>query len=254
MPSRVHSKTGSELDRMRRAGSVVAQAVEEMKWIVAPGITTRELDQVAETLILRLGGLPSFKGYRGFPSTICASINEEIVHGIPGPRRLQEGDIISLDVGAIVDGYQGDVAITLGVGHIEPETECLIAATRAALLSGIAATRDGVRLSDISHAIETTAHGAGFEVVREYGGHGIGREMHEPPRISNWGPAGQGIRLRAGMTLALEPMLTSGGYETRTLADRWTVVTADGSCSAHFEHTIAVTREGAEILTRASAE
>jgi len=234
---------------MRGAGRIVAKVLEELSACVVPGVTTGELDRIAEALIRKMGGVPSFKGYLGYPASICTSVNEEIVHGIPGSRALVEGDILSLDVGAIWRGYQGDAAITVGVGRISPLAERLIEATRAALSAGIGAVRAGARLGDISHTIEQAARSAGFEVVREYGGHGIGQRMHEPPRIPNWGPAGHGPVLKAGMTLALEPMLTTGGFETRQLADHWTVVTADGSLAAHFEHTVAVTEEGAEILT-----
>jgi len=243
-------KTPTQIALMRRAGRIVARVLDMLRSMVRPGITTGELDQAAEQLIRDLGGEPSFKGYAGYPATICASVNEQIVHGIPGDRVLQEGDIVSLDVGAIWKGYQGDAAITVPVGEISQEAERLLQATKGALVAGIATVRHGVRLGDVSHAIEMAARKAGFEVVREYGGHGIGRKMHEPPRISNWGPPGRGIRLKAGMTLCLEPMLTTGGYETLTLDDQWTVVTADGSLSAHFEHTLAVTANGAEILTQ----
>ncbi len=235
---------------MRAAGHIVARVLEELRVLVAPGITTQELDRAAESMIRKMGGVPSFKGYLGYPASICASVNEEIVHGIPSPRVLVEGDILSLDVGAIWRGYQGDAAITVGVGRISSKAKRLIEATEAALVAGIDAVRAGARLGDVSHAVECAARSVGFEVVREYGGHGIGQRMHEPPRIPNWGPGGRGLVLRPGMTLALEPMLTSGGFETRQLADHWTVVTADGSLSAHFEHTVAVTEEGAEILTR----
>jgi len=246
----VATRTPQELERMRGAGEIVARVLEEVSALARPGITTAELDRVAERIIRGMGGTPSFKGYHGYPATICASINEEIVHGIPGPRPLREGDLISIDAGAIWEGYQGDAAVTVGVGQVSPEAERLMAVTRQALEAGIAAARDGHRLGDVSHAIESVAREAGLEVVREYGGHGIGRAMHEPPRILNWGPPGKGLRLRQGMTLALEPMLTLGDYHTRQLEDGWTVVTADLSLSAHFEHTIAVTDDGGEILTR----
>ncbi len=248
----IKRKTARELERMRRAGWIVAQTLELLRGMVAPGITTRELDRAAEDLIRRLGGVPSFKGYRGYPATICASVNEEIVHGIPGERRLVEGDIISLDVGAIWEGYQGDAAITVGVGRISPQAQHLLEATQRALEAGIAAARAKARLGDISHAVELVARQAGCEVVREYGGHGIGREMHEEPRVPNWGPAGRGLVLEPGMTLALEPILTLGSFATQVLADRWTVVTADRSLAAHFEHTIVITEDGAEILTRSA--
>ena len=217
--------------------------------IALQGVTTQELDPASESLIREAGGIPSFRGYHGYPASICASVNAEIVHGIPRDRVLVEGDIVSIDVGAIWQGYHGDAAVTLAVGEISEPAAALMAATKAALEAGIAAVRDGVRLGDVSHAIERSAREAGCEVIREYGGHGIGREMHEPPSIRNWGPPGGGLRLRQGMTICLEPMLTLGGYDTRVLQDGWTVVTADGSLSAHFEHTIAVTDDGAEILT-----
>ena len=235
---------------MRQAGRIVAAVLDEMAVQAArPGVTTAELDRVAEELIRSLGGEPSFKGYRGYPATICASVNEEIVHGIPGERKLVEGDIVSIDVGAIWEGYQGDAAITVAVGQVTPEVQRLMEVTRAALQAAIAAARAGNRLGDISHAVEQTAVQGGFQVVREYGGHGIGRRMHEPPRIPNEGPAGQGLRLRAGMTLAIEPMLTTGNGQTRVLPDLWTVVTARGDLAAHYEHTVLVTQDGAEVLT-----
>lgn len=248
--SRVTPKTARELLLMRRAGEIVAQALAAMREAVKPGITTAELDVLAEEVIRREGAIPSFKGYLGYPASICASVNEEIVHGIPCGRRLQEGDIVSLDVGAIWEGYQGDAAITLPVGEVSPIARRLMEATERALEAGIAAARAGQRLGDVSHAIESVARAAGFEIIREYGGHGIGREMWEDPRIPNWGPPGRGMLLKAGMTLALEPMLAAKGYQTRVLDDHWTVVTQDKSLSAHFEHTIAITENGAEILTR----
>ncbi|MCD6303062.1 MAG: type I methionyl aminopeptidase [Anaerolineae bacterium] len=243
-------KTAGELARMRRAGEIVAEALATMKALVRPGVTTKELDAAAEAVIRKQGGIPSFKGYHGFPAAICASVNEEIVHGIPGARVLQEGEIISLDVGVIWEGYQGDAAVTVAVGQISPEARRLMDATKAALAAAIEAARDGARLGDVSHAVESTAAEWGYDVVRQYGGHGIGKEMHEAPHVPNWGPAGRGLRLRAGMTMALEPMLTSDGSQTRTLEDGWTVVTANGDLSAHYEHTIAVTENGGMVLTR----
>ena len=245
----VSRRSPEELEKMRVAGHIVGRVLARMSEIALQGVTTQELDAVAESLIREAGGIPSFKGYHGYPASICASVNEEIVHGIPRDRVLVEGDIVSIDVGAIWQGYHGDAAVTLAVGEISEPAAALMAATKAALEAGIAAVRDGVRLGDVSHAIERSAREAGCEVIREYGGHGIGREMHEPPSIRNWGPPGGGLRLRQGMTICLEPMLTLGGYDTRVLQDGWTVVTADGSLSAHFEHTIAVTDDGAEILT-----
>ena len=243
-------KSPKELELMRQAGAIVATVLGDLREMVKPGITTVALDLAAEARIREMGGEPSFKGYHGYPATICASINREIVHGIPGPRELREGDIVSIDVGVIWRGYQGDAAITVPVGEVSGQAERLLQATRAALDAGIATAKTGARLGDLSHAIEAVAKGAGLEVIREYGGHGIGREMHEAPRIPNWGQAGRGQRLVSGMTLCLEPMLTTGGHATRVLGDEWTVVTADGSLSAHSEHTIVVTEEGGEILTR----
>jgi len=243
-------KTAQEIALMRSAGLIVAKALSVMRAAAAPGVSTADLDALAEEVIRTEGGAPSFRGHHGYPATICASINDEIVHGIPSDRRLAEGDIVSLDVGAIWEGYQGDAAITVAIGAVSDEAQRLLEATERSLQAGIAAAREGRRLGDVSHAIEAVARAAGFEVVREYGGHGIGREMWEEPRIPNWGPAGRGVILRAGMTLALEPMLAAKGFETRVLDDLWTVVTRDGSLSAHFEHTILVTQDGAEILTR----
>ena len=246
----VRPKNREELAKMRRAGEIVAEALEALRQAIAPGVTTAALDRLAGTVIRDLGGIPSFKGYLGYPATICASINEEVVHGIPGARVLREGEIVTVDVGAIWQGYQGDAAITVAVGEVNKRLLDLMAATQAALEAGIRAARAGARLGDVSHAIERVARKAGFEVIREYGGHGIGQKMHEPPRIRNWGPPNQGLRLKEGMTFALEPMLSLGGYYTKVLPDGWTVVTVDGSPTAHFEHTVAVTANGAEILTR----
>jgi methionyl aminopeptidase len=242
-------KTASELAKMRVAGQIVAHVLHELRGLVQPGCTTQELDAVAERMIRAAGAVPSFKGYHGYPATICTSVNEEVVHGIPGPRVLKAGDIVSIDAGAIWEGYQGDAAITVALGSVNAVVQGLLDATVAALHAGIAATRGGARLGDVSHAIEGAARDAGYEVVREYGGHGIGQLMHEPPRIPNWGPAGRGVVLPPGLTLALEPMLTLGGFATRTLADQWTVVTVDGSYAAHYEHTIVVTESGGEVLT-----
>ena len=244
-------KSPGEVDRMRRAGRITAAAIERVLEAVRPGVTTADLDRIAERTIRAAGATPSFKGYRGFPATICTSVNEEIVHGIPGRRRLADGDLLSLDVGAIWEGYHGDSAVSVFVG--EPpsgEAEKLVRVTEEALEAGIAAMRPGARLSDISHAVEQVATGAGFSVVREYVGHGIGRSLHEDPPIPNFGPPGRGPELRPGLVVAVEPMVNLGGWETRLLGDGWTVVTADGALSAHFEHTIAVTDDGHEVLTQ----
>jgi len=234
---------------MRRAGAITAETLDLVASMVKPGVTTAALDRAAEAYIRSQGAVPSFKGYMDYPATICASVNEEIVHGIPSARVLRDGDIISIDTGVIWEGYQGDATVTVAVGEIPDDVWNLVETTRLSLAAGIAAVRDGARMGDVSHAIEMAARKGGCEVVREYGGHGIGTQMHEPPRISNWGAPNQGMRLRAGMTLCLEPMLAMGTWATETLDDGWTVVTADGSRAAHFEHTIVVTHEGAEILT-----
>jgi len=234
---------------MRQAGKVVAKILEVLKAQVKPGIKTKELDIIAASELQRLGAKSSFKGYRGYPANLCVSINEEIVHGIPGDRVLVEGDIVSLDLGAIVGGFQGDAATTVGVGKISPEAKELLAATEGALNAGIQAANAEARLGDISAGIQQYAESRGYAVVREYTGHGIGREMHEEPQIPNFGPAGTGPVLKKGMTMALEPMLNIGDWRTRVGDDQWTVSTADGSLSAHFEHTIAITDGEAEVLT-----
>lgn len=244
-------KSSSALARMREAGHIVAQVLERFREVVRPGITTAQLEEEACRVIAREGGSPSFKGYRGFPAAICTSINQEVVHGIPSPRRvLSEGDIISLDVGVIYRGYQGDAAITLPVGRVSSEVQRLLTVTEEALWEGIAQSRPGNWTGDISAAIQQYVESQGFNVVREYTGHGIGRAMHEDPQIPNFGRPRTGSRLRPGMTFALEPMVTVGHWKTRVLDDGWTVVTADGSLSAHFEHTIAVTEDQPEILTK----
>lgn len=235
---------------MRQAGRIVALTLAALTERIRPGLATLELDRLAEQTITQEGAIPSFKGYRGFPASLCVSINDEVVHGIPGKRRLREGDIVSLDVGAIYQGYQGDAAITVGVGRISKRAAALIEAAKGALAAGIAAARTGNRLSDVSWAIQSHAEARGFSVVREYVGHGIGRDMHEDPQIPNFGPPGQGVLLKPGMTFALEPMLNTGGHAVRVKGDNWTVVTIDGGLSAHYEHTIAVTEGEPEILTR----
>jgi len=247
-------KSARELELMRQAGHIVAEVHARMREMVRPGVTTAELDEAAEALIRQRNAVPSFKGYHGFPATICASINEEVVHGIPSQQRvLREGDIISIDVGAIYQGYHGDAAITLAVGEISPEAQSLMDVTQASLEAGIAAGRDENRLWDIIRAIESTVRAAGYDVLHGYQGHGIGREMHEDPGVPNSlsDPRGRvpNITLRKGMALALEPMVVIGSGKPRVLGDQWTVVTADGSLSAHFEHTIAITNGVAEVLT-----
>ncbi len=248
-------KTRHEIEAMREAARHVAEILLELRELVQPGITTAELDEHAARAIERRGLRSSFLGYGpqglpGYPATLCTSVNEEIVHGIPGPRELKEGDIIGLDFGVIAGGFHGDSAVTVPVGRVDPEVERLLATTRSALYRGIEQMVPGRRLSDIGHAIQTEAEGAGFSVVRSFVGHGIGRKLHEPPQIPNYGPPGKGPRLRPGMVFAIEPMVNVGGPGVRMLEDEWTAVTEDGSLSAHFEHTVLITEDGPEILTR----
>ncbi|MBW6467878.1 MAG: type I methionyl aminopeptidase [Coriobacteriia bacterium] len=242
-------KSVSELATMREAGRITARALRLVGEAVVPGVTTAELDAIAEEAIRSAGAVPAFKGYHGFPGTICSSINDQVVHGIPGAVPLREGDIISVDVGAIVEGYFGDSARTFAVGAISGDARALMDATRSALEAGIAECVPGRRLYDISHAVQSVAEAAGFSVVREYVGHGIGRAMHEDPQLPNFGAPGQGPTLASGMVFAIEPMVNSGQAAVRSLEDGWTVVTEDGSLSAHFEHTVAVTDDGPLVLT-----
>ncbi|MBI2846103.1 MAG: type I methionyl aminopeptidase [Chloroflexi bacterium] len=242
-------KSKSELEKMRQAGRIVAQTIGYLKEKIAPGITTGELDSWAGEFIRRQKGTPSFKGYQGFPANICVSINEELVHGIPGSRRIQEGDIISLDLGVIYKGYHADAASTVGVGDIGEEAERLLEATAGSLGAGIAQARPGNRVGDISSAIQKYVEERGFSVVQAYVGHGIGQKMHEPPAVPNYGPPGQGPLLQPGMTLAIEPMVNSGSPLTKVREDNWTVFTVDGRFSAHFEHTVAITAAEPEVLT-----
>ncbi|MGE5652889.1 MAG: type I methionyl aminopeptidase [Bacillota bacterium] len=243
-------KSDQEIQCMREAGRVVAQVLDALTKAVAPGISTAELDRLAERIIRDAGALPSFKGYNGFPASICASVNEEVVHGIPGMKVLRSGDIISIDVGAQVNGFHGDAAVTLPVGVVDPETARLLQVTEESLYKGIAQAKEGQRLSDISHAVQTHAEAHGYGVVRDYVGHGIGRAMHEDPQIPNFGPPGRGPRLKAGMVLAIEPMVNAGTFAVESMPDGWTVVTSDRRPSAHFEHTVAITTDGPVILTR----
>jgi methionyl aminopeptidase len=244
-------KSSDEIAKMRTSGRITAGTIERVLEAVKPGVTTADLDAVAEAYIVEKGATPSFKGYRGFPASICTSLNNEIVHGIPSERRvLKEGDLLSLDFGAVWEGFHSDSAVTVFVGDPpSSEAEKLVRVTEEALEAGIAQIRPGGRLSDISHAVEQCAEGAGFSVVREYVGHGVGRALHEDPQIPNYGPPGRGPEMRPGLVIAVEPMVNMGTWETAVLADDWTVVTADGSLSAHFEHTIAVTEDGHEVLT-----
>jgi methionyl aminopeptidase len=245
----INIKSEREIAFMRQAGKIVAKVLVILSEAVEPGLKTKELDIIAEREIRRLGGIPSFKGYRGYPASVCVSINDEIVHGIPGDRVINSGDIVSLDLGAIYQGYQGDAARTVGVGNISPQAQALIKATEGALQSGIQMARDNNRLGDISAAVQKYAESMGFSVVREYTGHGIGRQMHEDPLIPNYGNPGTGVVLKKGMVLAIEPMLNVGDWRTRIGSNKWTVSTIDGSLSAHFENTIVITDNEPEILT-----
>jgi methionyl aminopeptidase len=248
-------KSRAELEKMRRASRIVADALDAVTAAVRPGITTGELDRIAERAIRGAGAKPSFKGYAQsegqppYPATICASVNEEIVHGIPGKRVLRAGDVVSVDVGAYLEGYHGDAALTVPVGEISPAARRLLDVTLESLFAGIGAARAGRRLGDISAAIQRVIERGGYGVVREYGGHGVGRRLHEDPHVANHGQPGKGPLLQPGMTLALEPMANAGTHQTRVQGDDWTVVTADRRLSAHFEHTICITNGNAEILT-----
>ncbi|MEQ2528979.1 type I methionyl aminopeptidase [Robertmurraya yapensis] len=242
-------KTPREIEIMREAGRIVALTHQELKKHVAPGITTKELDAIAEKFIRSHDAYPSFKGYNGFSGSICASVNEELVHGIPGNRVLQEGDIISIDIGAEYKGYHGDSAWTYPVGNIDDESARLLDVTEQSLYIGLKEASPGERLSNISHAIQNFVESNGFSIVREYAGHGIGQDLHEDPEIPHYGPPNKGPRLKPGMVLCIEPMVNAGSRYVKTLADDWTVVTTDGKKCAHFEHTIAITETGYEILT-----
>jgi methionyl aminopeptidase len=246
----IYKKSAEEIASMRRGAEILVRTFDRLEDALRPGVTTAELDAIAEETITSAGATPSFKGYRGFTGSICTSPNEVIVHGIPGPHVVEAGDIISLDVGVFFEGFHVDSAWTFPVGEVSPETAELLKVTEASLDAAIARCRPGARLGDVGHAVEQTAEGAGFSVVREYVGHGVGRSLHEDPQIPNYGPPGRREVLAPGMTLAIEPMVNAGGPGTRALSDGWTVVTADGSLSAHFEHTVAVTGDGVEVITR----
>ncbi|GAC1362111.1 MAG: type I methionyl aminopeptidase [Actinomycetota bacterium] len=246
-------KTPEQIDRMLQAGQALAEVIAQLASYVVPGVSSLELDGKAERLIRERGAVPSFLGYRGFPGSVCASPNQVIVHGIPGPARLRAGDLLSLDVGLILDGWHADSAYTYPVGAISPTAQRLLDVTRASLDAGIEQVRPGNHLTDISHAVQRVVEQGGFSVVREFVGHGIGRELHEDPQIPNFGPPGRGPVMEPGMVFAIEPMVNVGGWRTRTLEDDWTVVTADGSLSAHFEHSVAVTPSGPLVLTRLPA-
>jgi methionyl aminopeptidase len=249
----IYKKSLDEIKVMRRAGRVVADTLDALRDALRPGISTSDLDAVAEKIIRDAGATPSFKGYRGFPASICASPNHVIVHGIPSSMKLEEGDIISLDVGAFLDGYHADSAWTFPVGDVDPKAAELLKVTEASLDAALEQCKPGNRLGDVGFAVQNVAEPAGFSIVREYAGHGVGRALHEEPSIPNYGPAGRREVLAEGMTLAIEPMVNAGGPGTKTLADGWAVVTSDGSLSAHFEHTVAITDGGHEILTRTAS-
>jgi methionyl aminopeptidase len=247
---RIILKSRQEIEKMRRSNLIVAEILEALKSEVRPGVTTRELDEKATALLAKTKGRPAFKGYNGYPAALCTSVNEEVVHGIPSDRVLREGDIVSLDFGVIFEDYFGDAAITLPVGRISSEAAELLRVAEEALKRAIEKARAGNRLQDISAAVQTEVENHGFSVVRDFVGHGIGRHLHEKPQIPNFGTAGRGVRLQAGMTLAIEPMINAGGYEVEILEDGWTAVTKDRSLSAHFEHSVAVTENGPYILSQ----
>lgn len=244
-------KSSQEIELMRHAGQIVAEVLATLAAMVKPGVTTGELDRVAAELIQRRGGRPTFKGYHGFPANICTTINYELVHGIPSSkRRLNEGDILSLDLGVTYEGFVGDAGTTVAVGEIDPIARRLLEVTEGSLYAGIAQAKAGNRTGDVSAAVQQHVESNGFAVIREYTGHGVGREMHEDPQVPNFGRAGRGIVLKPGMTIAIEPMVSQGTWRTRVMDDGWTVVTADRTLSAYFEHTIAVTENGPDILTK----
>ena len=248
----IYRKSDAELDTMRRGGRILGGALRTLGEQVAPGVTTKDLDRTFEEIVTKAGGKPSFKGYRGFPASICASPNEVIVHGIPDDRPLQDGDIISIDTGVFFEGFHTDTAWTFPVGEVAPEARHLLKVTEEALYAAIEQCKPGRRIGDVGYAVEQVAIPAGFSLVQEYAGHGVGRALHEEPWVPNYGPPGRREALTSGMTIAIEPMVNLGGAATKTLDDGWTVVTADGALSAHFEHTIAITDEGHEILTERS--
>lgn len=246
----IQIKNTEDIEKMRKAGRVVAQVHELMREMVRPGVSTAQLDREATALIERAGAVPSFKGYGGFPAALCISIDDEVVHGIPGPRTLPEGSIVSIDAGAYLDGFHGDAALSLPVGRIDADREKLLRVTEEALMLGIDQAVAGHRLGDIAHAVQTHCEQNGLSVVREYVGHGIGRDLHEEPQVPNYGPPHRGMRLEKGMAIAIEPMVNLGSYQVKTDDDGWTVRTRDGRPSAHFEHTIVITDESPQIMTR----
>jgi len=244
-------KSEKEIELMKLAGRICATALKKAGEAVEPGVTTGEIDAIVRSYIEAQGAKPSFLGYSGYPASACISVNDEVIHGIPGKRKIREGDIVSIDVGAYIEGFHGDTAATFGAGKISPEAQRLLDVTKESLYCGIRAAVIGNRIGDISAAVQNKAEGAGMSVVLDYVGHGVGADLHEAPEVPNYGRAGRGPRLVKGMTIAIEPMINLGGYEVRGLSDNWTVVTEDGSLSAHFEHTIAITEDGPIILTQA---
>jgi methionyl aminopeptidase len=247
-------RSQSEIDRLRRVNQLVARILAELRQVAMPGITTADIDELAERRVREAGAEPAFKGYHGYPATVCASVNEQVVHGIPSLRPLVSGDIVSIDMGAKLDGFFGDCAVTVPVGTVSPQASELLRVTEEALFRGIDCVRPGARVSDIGAAVQQHVEAQGFSVVREFVGHGIGTSLHEEPQVANYGPAGHGPRLSEGMVLAIEPMVNAGKPAVKVLSDGWTAVTRDKSLSAHFEHTVVVTREGREILTLLAAE
>jgi methionyl aminopeptidase len=242
-------RSQAEIEKLRRVNQLVGQILAELRQMVKPGVTTRQIDALAEERVREAGAAPAFKGYHGYPATVCASVNEQVVHGIPSSQELNEGDIVSIDMGARLDGFYGDCAVTVPVGNISEEAASLLRVTEEALFHGIDAVKPGARVSDIGAAVQQHVEAHGFSVVREFVGHGIGTELHEEPQIANYGPGGRGPRLSEGMVFAIEPMVNAGTPAVKVLADGWTAVTRDGRLSAHFEHTVVVTGSGCEILT-----
>ena len=243
-------KTADEIRRMRLANALVADVLGELRTLVADGVTTRELDAIAQERVEAAGAIPAFKGYHGYPATLCTSINDEVVHGIPSGRRLRDGDVVSIDLGVVLDEYYGDSAVTVPVGAIDKATDRLLRVTEEALRRAIERARPGGRVSDLGHAVQQHVEAHGYSVVREFVGHGIGRSLHEEPQVPNYGMPGRGLRLAAGMVLAIEPMVAMGDAQVRVLDDGWTAVTCDGSVAAHFEHTVAITEAGPNVLSR----
>ncbi len=242
-------KNSDEIGKMREAGRIVGQILDEVSAMVTPGVTTRALDKKAEHLCKDMGAKPAFKNYRGYPFSLCCSINEQVVHGFPNDAPLSEGDILSMDFGVVIDGFFGDSARTVAVGRVSDEAESLMKATKDSLYAGIEQMRPGNRLGDISHAVQRTVEMAGYAVVRQFVGHGIGRNLHEDPQLPNYGTPGKGVKLKPGMVIAIEPMVNAGTWEVRILDDGWTAVTMDGRLSAHFEHSVAITEDGPLILS-----